>query len=198
MQRRLGILFIACAAILVAAVSTAWACGVLATLKVGPRAASPGQTVTVTGKNYGQVSAGNSEVSIRWKSRTGAVLGTTVPDARGSIRATVQVPQNARRGSYVVMATQTTASGAPKSGTPGRTTVRVKKGAAQGAAAAPWGSAGPTAPGGSEASLALDAGGSGSPTVPTLLGIVLSLALLGTGLTLVARGRAASRPSLGA
>ena len=199
MRRRVGFLFIIGAAVSLAAVSTAWACGVLATLTLNAKKAAPGQTVTATGKNYGQVSQGNSEVTIRWKDRQGAALATAVPDARGRISASFQVPAGAARGSYVVMATQTNPTGAPKAGTPGRTTLRVREGSAQGATAAPWSSAKPSGPGGSEAAVALDGGGSGSPAVfPTLLGVALSLTLLGTGLTLVARSRTANRPQLGA
>lgn len=189
MQRRLGFLLIIGAVVSLAVASAAWACGVLATLTVAPKKVTAGQTLTATGKNYGQVSAGNSEVTIRWKSRRGTALATAIPDPRGNISTTFRVPANATRGTYVVMATQTTSSGAPKSGTPGRTTVRVKGGGGGGAGAA-WSSSEPTGPQGSTASVPLDAGGSSSPGLPTLLGVLLSFGLLGTGLALVGRGRA--------
>ncbi len=197
-RRRLGLTLIFGAGISLAAVSTAWACGVLATLKLNASTAAPGQTLTATGANYSP-SPSFSAVSIRWDSRTGAVLKETAPDPSGRINTTFNVPANATAGSHVVMATQTRLSdGTPKSGTPGRTSLQVQGTAAS---ASPWSSSKPSGPGGSGASVvALDGAGSASPTFPTLLGIALSLALLGTGLTLVGRGRTrtANRPSLGA
>jgi len=196
MRRRLGFLLIFGAAISLVVASTAWACGVLATLKVSSSSGTPGQQLTATGRNYS--AAGNaSPVQIRWNSRNGPVLQNATPDTAGNINTTFNVPANASPGWYVVMATQTV-GGVPKSGTPGRTTVRVEGAAAQ---AAPWSSSKPAGPGGTGATVALDPAPSGSPAfMPTLLGIVLSLGLLGGGLTLIGRGRSrtATRPPLGA
>ena len=194
--RRIGFVLICSAAIPLVIAATAWACGVLAFLKLDTSVARPGQLVTATGGNYGQVSS-NSPVSIRLDSRRGPVLATATPDPGGKINTTFNVPATARTGWHVIMATQTTSSGTPKSGTPGRTTLRIQ-GAAKGSSGpvAAWGPSKPTGPGGSEASV----GSAGTPAVlPTLLGILASLALLGTGLTLVRRGRAraADRPALG-
>ena len=196
MRRRLGFLLIFGAAISLVVASTAWACGVLATLKVNSSVGAPNQELTATGKNYSS-SASASPVQIRWNSRNGQVLqNNATPDASGNITTTFRVPANANPGWYVVMATQTV-NGVPKSGTPGRTTLRVEGAAAQ---VAPWSSSKPTGPGGAGASVALDPAPSGSPALPTLLGIVLSLGLLGGGLTLIGRGRnrTATRPPLGA
>jgi hypothetical protein len=173
-----------------AVAATAWACGVLATLKVDSSVASPGQTLTVSGINYSD-SAQFTPVQIRWNSRTGPVL-KEVSTVGGRFSTTVQVPGNAAPGWYVLNGTQyNIANGTPKSGTPGRTTLRVQ-GAGAGAAS-PWSSG----PGG--AAVPVDGGPGGPPLVPTLLGVMLSLGLLGSGLTLVSRSRTrkANRPLLG-
>ncbi len=197
MRRRAGQLFIfGAAAPLVILVSSAWACGVLATLKAAPSTAAPGQTVQVTGANY-DVRPTFTPVQIRLDSRTGPVLQEVTP-LNGRINTTVQIPATVAAGDHLLLATQNKISdGTPKPGTPGRTTVRVA-GAAAGSsapAASPWGSSDPGAPGGSAATV--DARDSG---YAPLLGIGLSLALLSIGVTLVARDRASRgrRPLLGA
>lgn len=205
-RRRVGLTLIGSAAVTLAIASTAWACGVLATLKANPGAVAPGQAVTVTGNNYSS-SAAASDVSIRLNGRNGPVLATAKPPTGStSLNANFTLP-SITPGWKVLVATQTV-NGVPKTGTPGRTTMRVQ-GAAQAQRSrrqrsevlgAPWSSSDPTGPSGSAASVAVDGGGSGGPTLPTLLGIVMSLGLLGTGLTLVARNRTstANRPLLGA
>ena len=207
MKRRIGVFLIIGAAVSLVAVSTAWACGVLATVSLSSSTAAPGSTLAVTGEHYSS-SATFGPVAIRLNSRTATPLATTTPDAAGRIGVTtplnVTIPSGTSQGWYVVLATQNnTSNGTPKSGTPGRTSLRVQGASAasrkrhSGVAAAPWGSSKPT--GGAGASLVAHTGSSTStPVLPTLLGIVLSLGLLGTGLTLVVRGRAANRVQLGA
>jgi hypothetical protein len=187
MRRRIGFLFI-CSAVVPIAIyaSAAWACGALTTLNASTNVAAPGATVTVNGRNFGATPA-NTPVQIRWNSRTGPVLqgGDNLTPTGGAISANVQIPANAAPGWYVLNAVQYNATtGAPKSGSPGRTTVRV-----QGAAAGSTNPFGATKPG---------AGGDGGSGLP-LPGILLSFALLATGLTLVARDKRkkATRPVLG-
>ncbi len=201
MRRRAGFLFIfGAAAPLVILVSAAWACGVLATLKATPSTATPGQTVRVTGVNYSPDMAVFTPVSIRLSSRTGTVLKVETPDPTGKIDTTVQLPSTTAGGHRLVLATQNKlADGTPKTGTPGRTVVKVKRRAAASSsapAASPWSSSDPGAPGGSAASV--DARGSDySP----LLAIILSGALLSIGVALVGRDSARKggrRPLLGA
>ena len=187
MRRRIGFLLMCSATIPVAVfAATAWGCGALTTLKSSDSVAAPGQTITLTGRNYGNTPA-NSNVQIRWNGRTGPVLAEATP-VSGAISVPVTVPASAKPGWYVVAATQfVTATGNPKSGSPGRTTVRVQGNAVT--SATPWGAGTPTG-----------SGGSGSPDLP-LPGILLSVALLAAGMTLVARDRAskkATRPVLGA
>ncbi len=198
MRRRAGQLFIfGAAAPLVILVSSAWACGVLATLKVAPSTAAPGQTVQASGVSFSDDMAAFTPVQIRLDSRSGDVLQEVTPVA-GRFNATFQVPASAGAGDHLVIATQNRISdGTPKAGTPGRTTIRVA-GAAAGSsapAASPWSNSGPGAPGGSAASV--DARDSG---YAPLLGIGLSLVMLSIGVTLVARDRASRsrRPLLGA
>ncbi len=199
MRRRAGQLFIfGAAAPLVILVSSAWACGLLTTLKAAPSVAAPGQTVQASGTNFDENMATFTPVQIRLDSRSGEVLAEVTPGAGGRFNATFQVPASAGAGDHLVIATQNRISdGSPKSGTPGRTTIRVA-GAAAGSsapAASPWSSSDPGTPGGSAASV--DARDSG---YAPLLGIGLSLAMLSIGVTLVARDRASRgrRPLLGA
>lgn len=201
MRRRLGLFLIIGAAVSLIAVSTAWACGVLATL-TAPSTAAPGSTVNVTGRNYSS-SASFGAVQIRLNSRTATPIGSATVGADTKINTNVTLPAGLSPGWYVVLGTQTnTTTGVPKSGTPGRTSIRVQGAAAAsrrhgGAAVTPWSST--TPPGGSGGLAVKAVGGSGgSAFVPTLLGIFLSLGLLGGGVTLVARSRTANRPGLGA
>ncbi len=206
MRRRLGFFLIVGAAVSLVAVSTAWACGVLATVSLDKSVAAPGSTVAVTGEHYGN-SGSFGPVALRLNSRSAAPMATTTPDLAGRISANVRIPAGTSPGWYVVLATQSnTTTGVAKSGTPGRSSLRVQGAAASaarhrrhhgGGGIAPWSSSKPT--GGSGASLAVNTGHtSSSAFLPTLLGIMLSLGLLGTGLTLVARSRTANRPQPGA
>ncbi len=198
MRRRAGQLFIfGAAAPLLILVSSAWACGLLATLKAAPSVAAPGQTVQASGVNFSDDMATFTPVQIRLDQRFGTVLQEVTP-VSGRFNATFQVPASAGAGDHLVIATQNKISdGTSSAGTPGRTTIRVA-GAAAGSsapAASPWSNSGPGAPGGSAASV--DARDSG---YAPLLGIGLSLVMLSIGVTLVARDRASRsrRPLLGA
>ncbi len=195
-RRRVGFLLVFGALVPLAVSATAWACGVLATLRSDPGAANPGQVIRVTGANYSSNMSTFTPVEIRFNGRTGPVMEggeAVVPSpGPGRIEAFVRVPRDAA-GFFVLNAVQYRKSnGTPKSGTPGRATVRVQ-GAAAGAAS-PWSST----PGGG-AGVAVDAGPGSPPLLPTLLGVALSLGLLGGGLTLVSRSRTrkANRPLLG-
>lgn len=188
MRRRIGFLLMCSATIPVAIfAATAWGCGALTTLKSSNSVAAPGQTITLEGRNY-STSTQFTNVQIRWAGRTGAVLTEVTPAALAA-GVPVRVPASATPGWYVVAATQfNIATGAAKSGSPGRTTVRVQ-GNPVSSTASPWGAGTPTG-----------SGGSGSPDLP-LPGILLSVALLAAGMILLARDRAAkkaSRPVLGA
>ena len=191
MRRRVGFLFIICAAIPVAVfASTAWACGALTTLQASKAVVAPNEVINVTGRNFsngpGATPPGtNTAVQIRWASRSGTIL-TEVPQG-GNFTVPVRVPANATSGWYTLTGTQFNATtGVAKSGSPARTVLRVQ-GAAAAGTSAPWGAATPTS------------GGPGSPDLP-LPGILLSVAMLATGLTLVFRdkGKKASRAALGA
>ena len=191
-RRRVGFLLIFGALVPLAVAATAWACGVLATLKTDKAVAAPGEVLNVSGINYSSNMADFTPVQIRWNGRTGQQIGQAIPVAT-RISTEVRVPAGVSAGWYSLNATQYRLDdGTPKSGTPGRTTLRVQGAAA--AASSPWGSA----PGGG-ATVAVGGGPGGPPLVPTLLGVALSLGLLGSGLTLVSRSRTrkANRPLLG-
>lgn len=197
MKRKVGLFLMFGAAIPLVVASAAWACGVLATLSVNSAVVSPGQAITATGKNYSS-SATASPVSIRLNTRSGKVLATTVPSATGRISETFSIPTGTSPGWYVLTATQFNADGTPKSGTPGRTSVRVQgsgSAANSSTAAAPWVSSKPTGPAGPAVAHA----GSGSQSLlPLLLALGLSLTLLAAGSTLAGRrSRSLSGSQLG-
>ncbi len=183
MRRKFGVLLIFAAAVPLAAASVAWACGVLATVTLDTRVAAPGQTVTATGINYAARNA--SAVTLRLNSRNGAVLATATPDSNGRINQSFAVPSNVDPGWYVVLATQFNNNGTPKSGTPGRTTLRVQGSASSGGtpAAAPARTAPPSGPSGS--------------LTPMLLATLLSVTMLAGGWTLIRKRRPVSAPRLG-
>jgi hypothetical protein len=190
-KRTIGIMLVFGAALPLAVASVAWACGVLATVTLDKKVASPGQAVGITGKNYANTTVGGaSPVTVRLQSRSGTVL-TTVPAVGGKIADTFTVPSNVSPGWYVVLATQNNANGTPKAGTPGRTTLRIQGSA--GAVAAPWGSTNPSGPAASQAPVG---SGSGSPSpLMILLASALSLTMLLGGWKLLGRkSRAASEP----
>ena len=92
-------------------------------------------------------------------------------------------PQNLSPGWYVVIATQYNANGTPKTGTPGRTSLRVQGTSNRSEAApAPWSTSTPSGPSASAAPL----GGIGSQTL-LLLGAGISLSMLAFGWKLVGR-----------
>jgi hypothetical protein len=193
-KRTIGIMLVFGAALPLAVASVAWACGVLATVTLDKKFASPGEAVSLTGKNYATTAVGGaSAVTVRLQSRNGTVL-TTVPAVAGRISDTFTVPSNLSPGWYVVLATQSNANGTPKSGTPGRTTLRVQ-GSAAGAtpAAAPWSSTKPQGPAASQAPVG---SGSGGPSMlMILLASALSLTMLLGGWRMLGRkSRAASEP----
>ena len=192
-KRTMGIMLVFGAALPLAVASVAWACGVLATVTLDKQVASPGQSVTISGKNYANTTVGGaSPVTVRLQSRKGTVL-TTVPATAGRISDTFTIPTSVSPGWYVVLATQNNANGTPKSGTPGRTTLRIQGSSSAGATpvAAPWSSANPSGPAGSHATV-----GSGSQSpLWILLAAALSLTMLMGGWKLLGRkSRAASEP----
>jgi len=153
-----------------------------AVLKLSQSVASPGQTITASGRGFSNV-AGVSGVTIRLSTRAGRVLAPAVtPDTAGKISVTFPIPANVSPGWYLVLGTQTNSNGSARSFTPGRTTLRVQ-GAASGRAAA----------------VAPPGGGAGGPgSVSVLLAALLGLLVVGAGAALTARRLwALNRPPLG-
>jgi hypothetical protein len=140
------------AAIPLAVVATAFACGSLATLKLNRATAAAGDPVTARGGNFNS-SRNASAVQIRFNGRNGRILWEGRPTANGRLTATFDAPA-ARPGYYVIVATQTGPDGRPAAGTPGRAPLRIRGAASSRASsaapAAPWaappGGGGPTAP----------------------------------------------------
>lgn len=195
MRRKLGLILVFGAALPLAVASAAWACGVLTTLSLDQKVASPGQTLTATGRNW-NANVTASTVTLRLQSRSGTVLATGVtPDATRRISRQFILPASLSPGWYVVLATQFNANGSPVAGTPGRTTLRVSGVAstkdAQ-VAGAPWSGSEPKGP----AASAVTSGGSGP--IALLLAGVLSLAMLVSGWKLLSRrGHTVSAPQFG-
>lgn len=193
MRRRVGFILVFGAALPLTIASVAWACGVLATVQVDKRVAAPGETVTVTGSNWG-TREGNSAVTIRLSTRDGQVLATTPALPGGKINETIALPRSLSPGWYILVGTQTNADGTPKAGTPGRTNLRIQgSAAAAGAAASPWGAGDPSAP----AASAAGAGG-GQSLLAILLAGGLSLTMLAGGWKLLSRrSSTVGQPQLG-
>ncbi|MGH2897504.1 MAG: hypothetical protein ACRDMZ_02430 [Solirubrobacteraceae bacterium] len=175
----------------------------LATLTLDTNVAAPGQAVSLTGKNYAATTnaatglpTGASAITVRLKSREGAVL-TSIQTTTNKIADTFTIPASVSPGWYTVLATQNTASGTPKSGTPGRTTLRIQGSARSNdsAVAAPWGASNPSGPSAQGASV----GGSGGQSLLTILfAAALSLTMLAGGWKLLSRrGRTAPAAQFG-
>ena len=192
MRRKLGLLLVFGAAAPLAAASVAWACGVLATLSLDTRVAAPGQAITASGKNY-STATGASDIVLRLQSRTGQILTSATPVAGGGFRKQFALPERLDPGWYIVLATQFNANGTPKSGTPGRTTLRIQGTSSRAdVAGSPWTSSKPSAP--AAAAVSDDGGSIGL----LLLAGALSLTMLAAGWALVGRkARAVAGPQLG-
>lgn len=192
MRRKVGLILVFGAALPLTIASVAWACGVLATLRVDKRVAAPGETVTATGSNWG-TREGNSAVTIRLSTRDGRELATTPALPGGKISETFALPTTLSPGWYVLVATQTNADGTPKAGTPGRTNLRIQGNAVAGAAASPWGSGNPSGPAASAAGAA-----GGQSLLAILLAGGLSLTMLAGGWKLLSRrSSTVGQPQLG-
>ena len=200
-RTRLGILLVlAGAAVPLAIVSIAYACGRLVSLHLDPSTARAGAQVSGFGRNYNATPRFGA-VELRFNSRTGRILWQGRPDELGRISPTFTVPR-ARPGYYTIIATQYSADGIPAAGTPGRDVLRItrsRRAPSQAAAAPPWTSQGgrPGAPGGAPGALA---GLSVGPETLAAAGLMLALWVGGGVLLLggrVARGGAQPARRLG-
>lgn len=185
MRRKFGlVLILAAAAVPLAVVSVAFACGRLATLHLAPSPVRQGATVSGFGRNYTAAPTA-SEVTLRFNSRTGTVLWSGRPSPNGTIDPSFTAP-NVKSGYYTILAMQTTQTGAPSAGTPGRDTLFIGRRKSTRASAA-WVAPGPSAGGGSAAG-----GGVSMPT--TLLTVLLAAGLLTSGLLVLQSDRRRRRP----
>lgn len=167
-------------AVPLAVASLAFACARLATLDLDRKGARPGATINAEGRNFSNNEA-SSAVALRLNSRRGPVLWEGRPDRQGRFAASFQVP-NARRGHYVVLATQLTGEGRPAAGTPGRAPLKIRRARRRAAAVAPVATTTP--------------GGGGLPSAPTVA-IPFLLLLGGAGATAIVAGarRREGRPA---
>ena len=171
MRRNLGLAVVVGLVVSLVVAASASAQG--ASLDVTPKAASPGQVVTVTGSGYTETAGGISNVAIHLSRRNGLELKNGPVNTAGRITTTFPVPANLAPGWYLLIGTQIVeANGRQKSFTPGRTRLQVL--------AAAKGNAG--------AAASSDGGGlPGAPGWPAAGAI--ALALLAAGTTLAARRR---------
>lgn len=191
MKRKIGLLLImGAAAIPLAVVSVAFACGRLATLNLQPSPVKQGATASGFGRNYTAAPTA-SDVTLHFNSRNGPVLWSGHPSPNGEIVPSFTVP-NVKSGYYTILAMQTTQTGAPSAGTPGRATLFIGRRRHRSAAqASAWAVAGPRA--GSR---------SGGSTVSARTGLfaslpsasLLSAGLLAGGLLLLQSDRRRRRP----
>lgn len=184
-------LMLAAAALPLAVVSVAFACGRLATLQLGPGRVAPGGQLSGFGRNYTTAPTA-SPVEIRFNRRDGAVLWSGRPLPNGDIRPAFAVPAKVRAGYYTLLAEQRTGTGAQSPGTPGRSRVFIgtaaQKKKADRAGVAAW------APGSG------NTGPSGGPgpwgdVHAGLLAALFSGGLLAGGLALLRSGRRRRPPA---
>lgn len=184
MKRKAGLLLMVGGMLPLGVASTAWACASLATMKLESRNVQPGSQVSVTGRGFSDAhagtTAGDSLVTIRLKTRDGAILQDNVDVTDGRIATTMRMPSNMSPGYYLLLATQTKADGTARAGTPARFAIKVSGTASQGVVASPWSNAtnGPTRSA---------AGNGGIDSQPLLIGGILTLTLLAAGSVLVGR-----------
>lgn len=97
-QRRIFIVSVGVLAVLLAAVSLAWACVPQGSFAVSPSGGDPGAMVTARGSGFPR----DETVEIRWESRTGPLLGTVQgPEFTGM---SVQIPVSASPGVHYISA----------------------------------------------------------------------------------------------
>ncbi|MGI9119163.1 MAG: hypothetical protein ACR2G7_03370 [Acidimicrobiales bacterium] len=134
MVKKIGVLSIGAAAILMLTGVAAWACTNLATLNLSQSAVTPGESVTVTGTSFSTVEKGGQPVQFHWSGPEGDLLAEVSPDATGLVVASVTIPADAQPGFYAMVATQSiqeqdghiVAGGlSPAFGTPARVSVQV-------------------------------------------------------------------------
>lgn len=102
-----GIGGIAVGGILFAA--TAWACVSGPVMNLSTVSAKPGQEITATGTGFRNAA---DQVVVRFNALDGPVLTTVAPPiVGGNVKATFNVPEGTKPGSYVIIFTQTKADG---------------------------------------------------------------------------------------
>jgi len=85
----------------VGAAGFAWACTTFSMINLSVSAGAPGSEIMVTGQN----AAANSQVVLRWDSRTAPQVAVATADADGKFAVPVKAPQQASDGVHVLLAT---------------------------------------------------------------------------------------------
>jgi hypothetical protein len=97
----------AVAAVLVAS-ATAWACVSGPSVTLNPVNAKPGDTVTLTMRDFRKL----DPIQVRWNELNGPVLGSFEQNGTGTpFTGTIAVPADAKAGNYVLILTQTAPDG---------------------------------------------------------------------------------------
>lgn len=146
----------------------AWACTNLATLNLGSSQVPAGSSIDVTGSSFSEVGDEIRPVELRWNATDGPLLAEVEPDSDGTFSTTVEVPEDAEAGHYVLVANQLAAEPghgleadeeafSPVFGTPARASVMVGSPAAAEAIEADVAPAGVSADGGTGGLMALSA-----------------------------------------
>lgn len=105
-MRKLGLVGLSVAALLVVFAAGAWACTNLATMNLSESQVRAGDTLQITGSSYKLPETGGQEIVVRWGNLDGEVLATTTADSVGNIDVAVTVPADAEPGTHVLLATQ--------------------------------------------------------------------------------------------
>ncbi len=121
LSRKFGLVGLVGAVSTVVMTAASWACIPVATLNASPAQAKPGQHVTVSGAQYGE----KSPVVIRFNALDGPVLASLTPAKDGLISGAVTIPNDAKPGNYVLVATQEAVRGETTWGVPSRALVSV-------------------------------------------------------------------------
>lgn len=100
MSRRAVLASVIGVAAVVGAAGMAWACTTFSMINLSASAGAPGTQIMVTGEN----AAPNSQVVLRWDSRTAPQAASATVDAQGKFAVPVKAPE-ATGGVHVLLAT---------------------------------------------------------------------------------------------
>jgi len=103
LSRRILLGSIVAPAVVLAAVSVAWACVPQGTLTLNPTQGAAGTRVMTSGSGF----EGSEPIEIRWESRTGPILATTTTTGPSFNNVPITIPASATGGVHYVSAANT-------------------------------------------------------------------------------------------